>query len=106
MGISPFSRSSEGTNLASANPNPRNYVVESQEQIGKFLILTLRYPDCVNYEGRKVLLYKNVSFAELEKQGSIDPHFSGNPEYLSPIARFEPTREGRLMAVALARMLS
>jgi len=41
----------------------------------------------------------------LEKQGAIDPHFSDNHKYISPIARFVPTEEGLAMAKKLCEVL-
>lgn len=69
------------------------------EEVGRFLIVGIEYPDCKNYEGRKVLVYRNVSMEELKAQGSIDPHFCDNKDFRSPIARFVPTNEGWTMAV-------
>ena len=45
-----------------------------------------------------------VTKEELIKQGKdvgIDPHFSDNKKYHSPIARFEPTDRGWEMALTL-----
>lgn len=84
--------------LPTKNPNPKNYVILDSEAIGPFLILHIRYPDCTNYEGKKILVFQNTSLISLKKQGSIDPHFCNNPNYKSPIARFEPTNKGMDMA--------
>lgn len=106
MGISIFSFSSYDTsNKLINNPNPFNFRITKFKQIGKFLIVSVHYPDCTNYEGNKILLYEGVSLSDLKSQKSIDPHFSENKNFLSPIARFIPTEMGWSMAVALANML-
>lgn len=85
------------------NPNPNNYKILRCEQIGKYLVLELQYPDCTNYEGKKILLFKDIKLMDLVNQGSIDPHFSNNDAYHSPIARFAPTEAGWEMAVFTAK---
>lgn len=82
------------------NPNPSNFVIEKSSQIMNFLILQVRYPDCTNYEGRKILVYKGVTEETLleRNKGTIDPHFSNNPKFFSPIARFVPDNDGWTMA--------
>lgn len=87
------------------NPDPSNYRILKHVQIGEYLLLELRYPDCTNYEGKKVLLFRST-YRELENQGVIDPHFSDNKEFISPIARFEPTSEGWRWGKELANKLS
>lgn len=81
------------------NPVPVNYRIVRYLQLNNFLIVKIRYPDCTNYEGDKILVYKNTSIKRLERQGSIDPHFSDNPNMISPVARFVPTVDGWNMAV-------
>ena len=76
------------------NPDPKNYVIEKLQMIGDYLVVEITYPDCTNYEGRKILVYENVTAKQLRKQKSIDPHFASNKRFHSPIARFEPTEYG------------
>lgn len=83
------------------NPNPERFTIINWHQNGNFLILLVNYPDCTNYEGNKILLYKGCYMEDLIGQGSIDPHFSNNPKKISPIARFVPTQAGWDMAVKL-----
>ena len=75
------------------NPNPKNYEIQSNYQIGKFLIIQIKYLDCINYEGIKILVFK-TTMEKLMAQKNIDPHFCDNKKFISPIARFEPTQEG------------
>jgi hypothetical protein len=84
------------------NQDPTNYQVLFVEEIGTYLIATLVYHDCTNYEGRKILLFYNVTEEQLLKQERIDPHFCDSKEHISPIARFEPTERGLIMARTLA----
>jgi hypothetical protein len=61
--------------------------------VGRYLLVQVRYPDCTNYEGNKILLYENCTVNQLVAQGSLDPHFSENTDYHTPVARFAPTNE-------------
>lgn len=88
------------------NPNPYNYVIKNDYKQGEYLIILINYPDCTNYEGNKVLLYKNVNLRDLINQKSIDPHFSNNKSKYSPIARFVPTTDGWNMAMQLINTLN
>lgn len=75
------------------NPNPNNYSVIKWTEIGDYLLIKIKYLDCTNYEGNKIMVYK-CKYETLMNQNSIDPHFSNNYLKLSPIARFEPTIDG------------
>lgn len=81
------------------NPNPMNYLIYEDRKIGRYLILRIKYLDCVNYEGMKVLVYRDCSLEDLIAQKTIDPHFSENRKFHSPIARFTPTDQGMRDAV-------
>lgn len=83
------------------NPNPRHFEVLKVEQIGPHLIAEVRYPDCTNYEGTKILVFKNMTEIELRSLDSLDPHFCKG-DHPSPFARFEPTEEGWNAAQTLA----
>jgi hypothetical protein len=77
------------------NPDPSNYkILEWMSYANGYLIVKIKYPDCTNYEGKKILVFKNCSLTDLKKQRKIDPHFSKNKKMFSPVARFEPTDEG------------
>jgi len=107
MGIcAPVSRSSfSSPPPALPNPDPRNFKFVSSLQIGQFLVIEIEYPDCTNYEGRKVMVFHST-IQDLLRQGAIDPHFSDNAEKISPLARFEPTLRGREWAMMFAEQLS
>lgn len=91
--------------IVKGNPNPSNYKIKKYEQDGIFLAVFINYPDCKNYEGDKILVFSNVTIEELKKQKIIDPHFSDNDEYHSPIARFQPTHNGWVLALEFIRFL-
>jgi len=76
------------------NPNPENYRIIKYIEIKGHLVVMINYIDCINYEGNKILLFKDCEYDELNKQKSIDPHFAENKGYLSPFACFEPTQFG------------
>lgn len=102
-----FSRSSAcNCGPTRPNPDPKKYEILNELSLRGFLLLTVLYPDANNFEGKKLLLYDaGTKVSSIRKQGSIDPHFSDNPDYISPIARFEPTSRGLNAAVALMRVL-
>lgn len=85
------------------NPDPKRFRVEEWERIGWFLLVKVHYPNCTNFEGRKILVFQNLSIPMLLEQGAIDPHFSDSKEYHHPIARFIPTNEGWEMAKKFCR---
>jgi hypothetical protein len=80
------------------NPDPNNYKVLRSYEFNNKLIVEIKYLDCTNYEGNKILFYENCTLLKLLKQKSIDPHFSENKKFFSPTARFEPTERGWCMA--------
>ena len=80
------------------NPDPDNYQIVKAEEHGKWLILQMKYPDCTNFEGQKILVFKDATLIELVNQKLIDPHFFNDKKFKSPVARFVPTEEGWAMA--------
>ena len=110
MGVTPglFSSSSFDNKSQSliGMPNPENYKIIKSAQIIDNLVIMIRYLDCTNYEGKKILVFKNCTREKLEKQKIIDPHFSENKEYHSPHARFEPTPRGWLNAKMTAQYIN
>lgn len=88
--------------VLNVNPDPNNYIILRFKTIHDYLVIELRYTDCSNYEGRKIMVF-NCDLQSLQKQKQIDPHFSNNKKYHSPIARFEPTDTGWDDAVVYAR---
>lgn len=85
------------------NPNPNNYIITKAKQINKYVITEINYKDTTNYEGNKILVFENYTLERLYKRKSIDPHFSENIKFKSPIARFEPTKKGWELAIKLCK---
>ena len=91
------------------NPNPTNYNIVKYQKEGRYLILHVDYPDCTNYEGRKILVYVNTTIEAIvaqARQHGLDPHFAANEDLLSPVARFVPTEWGWNAALVFARVIS
>lgn len=88
------------------NPKPDNYnIIRTCSIAAKYLVVEIKYHDCTNYEGNKVMVYK-CTIEDLMKQKLIDPHFCEDENYISPIARFEPTEQGWNNACAFANGLN
>lgn len=108
MGMSCLGRSSyssyeapKNEPMVSGNPDPLKYKIEGYLNHGRWLLLKVNYPDCRNFEGNKLLLFKDTTIEEIQKQGSLDPHFSNVTDKKSPVARFEPTDLGMRIAQAV-----
>lgn len=89
------------------NPNPYNYKILKYEFINNYLLLLINYPDCKNFKGNKILVFKNITLRQLihkEVIPQIDPHFPDNNKY-SPIARFIPTEEGYKIAKQFCKII-
>lgn len=87
------------------NPDPNNYQIIKAEEENGYLIVKIKYPNCTNYEGEKILVYKNMTLIKLVNQKIIDPHFFNDNNYASPIARFVPTDFGWEIAQKLIRVI-
>jgi len=74
------------------NPDPYNFNIEKMMYTNGFTILIVNYPNCTNYEGQKILVYKGNVMNKLKDTNFLDPHFMEND--ISPIARFTPSDEG------------
>lgn len=105
MGISPMSvdrsipRETRLPEAAVGNPNPRRFTIERSVQAGQFVVLMVNYPDCRNFEGRKVLVIEGHE-PTISGRDIIDPHFSESG--LKLVARFTPTEQGWQWAVQFA----
>lgn len=82
------------------NPDPTKYKILKYVEIKKYLVIEILYKGCTNFEGRKLLVFE-CTIKQLKKQKFIDPHFDDSADFISPIARFEPTDKGWKMALAL-----
>lgn len=106
IGMSKCSCSCQSTPTASVlrtlpNPDPKNFrIIKAYEGVSG-VALRVEYPDCTNYEGVKILLFREVSLKRLLKRKTLDPHFCDKGFHKSPFARFEPTDFGWNIAVTL-----
>lgn len=99
----PTPHSSSKKSSKQPNPNPTNFIIEKIKPIGKFTIVMVRYPDCANYEGRKILVYESISKKQVLELNLLDPHFCEDGKHPSPIARFKPTDQGWGHAVSFCK---
>lgn len=100
MGVGPLRGCSTNYEITTApNPDPSRWHLVRMEQFANAHVLKVRYKDCINFEGIKIMVYKG----EYERKYRLDPHFDNCKD--SPIARFKPTPEGWLMALALAQSI-
>ena len=107
MGCSPFTgrklSSAYSYKVDSRNPDLSNFKIERMTPIDNMLIALINYPNCTNFEGRKILVFENMTPAELMVAGEIDPHFTVNSKL---IARFKPGFMGWQIAHVFAKMCS
>lgn len=94
-----------GKPVAMSAPDPRNFRIVTLKQCGYALVAMVEYPNCTNFEGKKILVYHGVGADELKKAEVLDPHFSDDfkDEFKLPlVARCLPTIGGWKMAVEFA----
>ncbi len=111
MGISVLGRNSNGNESCSCgycafcdpervNPDPKKWEVLRTHETDHYTALLMKYPNCKNREGEKILVFE-AKADDILKQKEIDPHF-GDGDLIYPIARFQPNGEGWADAVAYA----
>lgn len=89
-----------------SNPNPSKFMIMNEKYVNGFLVIHVLYPNCRNFEGNKLLVYREKGITNskelLKRTGKkLDPHFSNNE--ISPVARFIPNEEGLMLC---ERMIS
>jgi len=84
-------------------PNPLLYEIVKDIVVNNFLIIMVVYPNCTNFEGKKILVFKDITLEKLKEQKLLDPHFSDSKKYIHPIARFIPNDMGWEMAIVLCK---
>jgi len=84
-----------------SDPDPMKFEITTLNVVGNFIIATINYLNCTNFEGKKILVFEGVSAKEIRSLRTIDPHFCDD-DHISPIARFEPTNKGLCLAFAMA----
>ena len=108
MGLSFMKRSCTSSPYAApnSNPDPNKFFILREKAIKNFLILEVHYPNCTNFEGRKIMVFlgfKNSTDLLKAKNSKLDPHFS--EDLFSPVARFMPTELGWKSAQSFVRYL-
>jgi hypothetical protein len=86
-----------------SNPDPSNFRIIEERMVGKYLVLLVSYPNCKNFEGKKLMVYKHFKNSkELIKfnLGKLDPHFADRKG--SPIARFAPNEKSLILIERMA----
>ena len=106
MGLRNFSRSCRLTppnsKVVYPNPNPARFKLLLSKQIGVYTIIKVKYIDCTNFEGIKIMVHENTSKDEIKKRLTLDPHFS---EVDGPIIRFKPDKHGWELAIKIVEIL-
>lgn len=82
------------------NPDVTRWHILKIETVNNHLILEVLYPNCTNFEGRKLMMFAHgVTLDMIVVQRTLDPHFAKAvaPPYF-PVARFSPDANGWVMA--------
>jgi len=104
MGMRLFGCSSSDSYIDNpTDPNPSDYSIVKTQQVGRVLIALVNYPNCNNYEGNKILVFKDMTLESLRSLSKIDPHFTDSG--VSPVLRVVPSDEGWAIARKCAKML-
>jgi hypothetical protein len=96
---------SPGPDPLPPEPNPARWTILETTDINGWCVVSVHYPGCTTYEGNKLLVYACTSDV-VRSHKILDPHFLDDlrPERIYPIARFEPTAQGRRLAELLCQI--
>lgn len=94
----------ETERISEFDPNPTKFIIRMYNEQNGNLAILVKYPNCKNYEGEKVIVYRNTTWEQVRNLKELDPHFT-KKTVIKPFARFEPTTEGWLKAVELLNAL-
>ena len=107
----------ERARLRSLTPDAKAYEIVDVRRVGTHLVMKVLYPNCArcSFEGHKVLVYLDVTEAQVLRWREIDPHFrapvllvgskdagAAAREAPSPAPRFPASKEGWDDAIAYA----
>ena len=56
------------------NPDPLEFKITYYESIGGLWLVSVHYPNCTNYEGRKIIVMTTKAYSKA-LDGYLDPHF-------------------------------
>ena len=97
MGLNLFSSSSFDNpygEIRVGQPNPTSFKIIREYDKENYSLVEMKYDNCTNYEGHKILLFKEpLSKVLIVNDNIIDPHFSDNKLKISPFMIKEPTEE-------------
>lgn len=91
MGSIFFRASGTPDHLKPGEPDPTDWVILRKARYNDLMIVEIQYPDCKNYEGKKILVMPRDKYVKAKRTGVLDPHFTED-KYI--LARFEPTERG------------
>lgn len=80
------------------DPNPAKFTIKNHYENNGNIAIVVNYPNCKNFEGNKIIVFKNATWEQICNLKEIDPHFIDS-DTIKPYARFEPTTDGWLSAV-------
>ena len=76
-------------------PDMSDYEILKHQDVRGYCLLKIRYKNCTNHGGEKLLLYPWNYTTLIDFGCTFDPHFNDElyaySERMSPCARFEPT---------------
>jgi hypothetical protein len=84
------------------NPQANRWELLKHHQFKGFYVLKVKYLDCTNFEGVKIMIYKGKF--DPKYKGELDPHFSES--WNSPVVRVKPSLGGWMLALQIASALS
>ena len=64
-----------------SNPDPKKFRIMITFVTGDYTILNVKYPNCTNFEGIKIMVFKGY-----QPSSTLDPHFSNTSP--SPLQDF------------------
>ena len=102
MGVFKMSTGGSGS-IGNGQPIVSDFTIARTQVIGEFCIAEVRYPNCLNYEGRKILVFEDCNREEILSLKTIDPHFTNDTNL---IARFKPDTHGWSNAVRLCESMT
>jgi hypothetical protein len=94
----------EQKNVINSNPDPGEFEIVQIHGYNGNVAIEINYPSCTNYEGNKIIVYKDTNMTQLLQLKKIDPHFIEENK-IKPFARFEPTEAGWFYACELLSII-
>lgn len=82
------------------DPNPSYFTIQKiwENKKKKMVLAQIKYPNCTNFEGVKLILFSNTTRLNISATLKLDPHFLKTNNVL---ARFRPNKEGLKLALSI-----